>query len=133
MPNFHQLKELKEIPQGYKRKRSQMRIKAFEHATNLVLEYLVSFSLNFRHQSVTKHRIWQWLFNHLDKKLSKEKGDKLTINRKTKYFIHDKEIDQTLETLVENTFIGESLCVPHGSDKRETFFRYNKYNVKILG
>ena len=110
MPYFDQLKEIMRADHG------QMRIEAFEHATNPVLEYLLSF----RHQSVTKHRIWQWLCNHLDKKLSKEKGDKLTINRKTKYFIHDKEIDQILETLVENTFIGESVCVPHGSDKRET-------------
>ena len=100
----------------------RMRIEAFEHATNLVLEYLVAF----RHQSVTKHTIWQWLCHHLDKKLSKEKVDKLTINRKTKYFIHDKELDQILGTLVENNFIGESVCVPHGSDKKETFFRYYK-------
>ena len=100
----------------------RMRIEAFDHATNLVLEYLVSF----RHQSVTKHTIWQWLCNHLDKKLSMEKDDKLTINRKTKYFIHDKELDQILGTLVEHNFIGESVCIPHGSDKKETFFRYYK-------
>ena len=94
---------------------SRLRTEALEHATSLVLEYLVSF----RHQSVTKH-------NFLDKKLSVKKEDKLTINRKTKFFIHYKELDQILETLVENNFIGESLCVPHGSDKKETFFRYYK-------
>ena len=101
---------------------SRMRTEAFEHATNLVLEYLVSF----RHQSVTKHKIWQWLCDHLDTKLSVEKEDKLTINRKTKFFIYYKELDHILETLVENNFIGESVCVPHGSDKKETFFRYYK-------